>query len=314
MQKILAIPILILSIGLSGCTTARFGVGKPSSLLSKNDRVVDLTWTLFLAASEFCPFDVEPAYGFSLERQHDGGNVHPPATSTLVISAVVPGLPAQRQGLPVGAVVLAVNDEPVEQLDPEEVLKKAKRAALAKIEPLSVRVRYNGRVEEFNLESVRVCRYEVAIIDADTINAYSDGRRITLTRGVLEFVSNDDELSFVLAHEIAHNILQHPAVFKFNQTLESFLRAVGPESDGSKSLEARQGFEIEADKLALYIMARAGRDLEAALSLMARLNAREPDFEPRTYSGAHPPTRTRWGMMEETIREIEKNPSATHQH
>ena len=229
----------------------------------------------------------------------------PQPTPALVVSAVVPGLPAQRKGLPVGAIVLAVNDEPVEQLNPEEVLAKAKRAALAKIEPLSVRVRYNESVQEFNLESVRVCRYQVAVIDTDTINAYSDGHRITLTRGVLKFVANEDELSFVLAHEIAHNVLQHAEVFRLNQTLEDFLRAVGPGSESRHSLEARQRFEIEADRLALHIMSRADKNLGAALSLMARLNVREPDFEARRYSGAHPSTSTRLRTMEETIQEIQ---------
>ena len=52
--------------------------------------------------------------------------------------------------------------------------------------------------------------YRFAILDTDTINAYScPGGYIFITKGLLDIVDNEAELAAVLGHEIAHVTLKH---------------------------------------------------------------------------------------------------------
>jgi predicted Zn-dependent protease len=42
------------------------------------------------------------------------------------------------------------------------------------------------------------------------MNAYADGARIMVTRGMIAATKGDDELAYVLARTMAHNILEPP--------------------------------------------------------------------------------------------------------
>lgn len=81
----------------------------------------------------------------------------------------------------------------------------------------------------------------------------SDGRRVGISAEMLDYVASDDELALVLAHELAHNILGH------NKGVPSF-RVAGEDRSGP----AKKSREMEADRWALYLMARAGYDVSVA--------------------------------------------------
>lgn len=51
--------------------------------------------------------------------------------------------------------------------------------------------------------------YELILIDAKEVNAFTAGGKVFLFRGMYEFVKSDDELASVLAHEIQHNERGH---------------------------------------------------------------------------------------------------------
>ena len=51
--------------------------------------------------------------------------------------------------------------------------------------------------------------YELMLIDDDIVNAFTAGGKVFVTKGMMEFVENDDELAVVLGHEIYHNELGH---------------------------------------------------------------------------------------------------------
>ena len=51
--------------------------------------------------------------------------------------------------------------------------------------------------------------YVVELIEDEAVNAATDGDRIYVARGLLDFAANDGEVAAVLAHEIAHGLLDH---------------------------------------------------------------------------------------------------------
>jgi predicted Zn-dependent protease len=92
-----------------------------------------------------------------------------------------------------------------------------------------------------------------------TKDAGADGERVRVTSGLIAFLVNDDELAAVAAHELAHNQLGHPALL-----------------DGLKKGRAKalRTTEIEADQLAIWLLANAGYDPRAAVRMWQRLGPR----------------------------------------
>ncbi len=98
------------------------------------------------------------------------------------------------------------------------------------------------------------CSYDARVrIDARP-NAYANGETIFVTTGLLDIIK-DLPLSLVIAHEMAHNVLGH----------------VGEDISSTR--------EQEADRWALFLLARAGLDYEAAIS--DPVSARAPHGQPK---------------------------------
>lgn len=127
----------------------------------------------------------------------------------------------------------------------------------------------------------------LGVLDAPELNALAlPGRAILVTRGLLDEV-DDDELAFVLAHELAH--LDHRDNLRAlgrGAVLAAALSLLGFEGGGSPAdlaeLAARvsltrfsRGREEAADAAAVRRLLARGLDGAAATRLLERLRARE---------------------------------------
>jgi len=108
-------------------------------------------------------------------------------------------------------------------------------------------------------------RVSVTLLDSDRVNAAAlpDGR-IMVTRGLLALARSEAELASVLAHEVGHVVAGHAGQ-----------RAARPA--GMAGAPGRAAFdraqELEADRIGISGMARAGYDPAAAVAFLARLDA-----------------------------------------
>jgi predicted Zn-dependent protease len=59
------------------------------------------------------------------------------------------------------------------------------------------------------IDSPRGFKYKYYLIDANEVNAFTAGGKIFVYKGILNQITNDDELACVLGHEIYHNELGH---------------------------------------------------------------------------------------------------------
>lgn len=102
-------------------------------------------------------------------------------------------------------------------------------------------------------------------------NAVTNGytRQITVYSGLLPYVENDDELAYVLAHEIAHDLDFHGGYLKY--TAMKF---------NSKK------YELKADIKAVDMMVKAGYNPIAAITMGNKIFA-EPIFD-WGFTYAHP--------------------------
>ena len=213
--------------------------------------------------------------------------------STPTVVFVHAGSAAARAGLVPGDALLSINAHAIA----DTVTARASRSRLVQIErnvPVrSVRVRRNGRPIDLTLTPERGCPSHFLISREGGLRGVSsDGRNVGVSAEMLEYVrTNDDELALVLAHELAHNILGHnkgsPAT-----------RAAGEDRSG----RSKKSREAEADRWALYLMARAGYDVGAAPGFWRR-------WGPKTSfgifsSGSHPGWRERAAAAEAEVAGI----------
>ncbi len=161
-------------------------------------------------------------------------------------------------------------------------------------------------------------QYTFKILDTDEVNAVScPGGFVYVTKGIISILT-EDELSFVLGHEIAHVALSHGlkqarqnAYTKIGLASLANIINKGKSSKGSEtaislaSTVLASGYsradETEADKAACrYISKGLGKNPRAGISLMQKLkntNKQMPGFL-NALIGSHP-------LTEERIKDIE---------
>lgn len=159
------------------------------------------------------------------------------------------------------------------------------------------------------------CEFSIEVnAEAKGINAFADGRRVVMGPTMFEFAGNDTHVAFVLAHELAHNIMKHPQGGAQNATIGAILgtvldAAVGGTGGAFGQLGARAAqlqyspsFETEADYIGLYILARAGYRIEEAPNFWRAMSQYDPQG---IYArSTHPTNAERFVVMRKTINEI----------
>ncbi len=154
------------------------------------------------------------------------------------------------------------------------------------------------------VDSTRTWRF--GILDTDAVNAFAaPGGVVLVTAGLLRQLSSEDELAAVLAHEIAHVTREHhyQVILRARQS-ESVVRGLRPDpglSRASAQLYTRgleRASEHEADLVGVQLLARAGYDPAAFLSVLEKLDTLGT-ADPRValFASTHPPARERMDYL-----------------
>lgn len=180
-----------------------------------------------------------------------------------------------------------VSDEEVTKLSKqqfEELKARSRlvrdRATVERVERIAYRI-----IDQIPWWEVPLAEWEIIIIDnPNTINAFAmAGGKIGVYTGLLQMVENDEQLAFVLAHEIAHVTSRHvherlsqemlreaggiglgaASVVQGGLTIYSIYSLYGL-SSGVASLSFNREKEREADYVGLILMAKAGYNPEQA--------------------------------------------------
>jgi predicted Zn-dependent protease len=271
-------------------------------------RLLDVAYPLLIAAAEGCPFDQELTYGFLLQNEAGAAQaVQNPTQGRAVVAYVHSHLPAAQAGLSVGDIILQVNTVDVAGESADNVGGMIGRMTRAKVQPLQCEILQAGRHRTVTMSAIPACHYSMQVLNSAMINGVTDGRRIGVTSGALQFFLSDDELGWVVAHEIAHNILSHVQNAKLQAMLRTFLAARGEVPGSMATMSPRPSLESQADYVGAYLMARAGYDLSAIKRVwerLARLEVRQ-NGQAQGLNQTHPPTTERLTALEVTIQEIQ---------
>jgi predicted Zn-dependent protease len=270
-------------------------------------RLHDVAFPLLVAAADWCSVDQEPTYGFllkdeeTLQIQGEEG-----AGSSVSVAYVHPRLPAASAGLRLGDQLISVNERTVRGIRAEEVSEWIRRMTIARIQPLQLEIARGGSHQILNLWAVPSCQFSVQLLETNQINGIADGRRVGVTTGAMRFVRSDDELAWLLAHEIAHNVLSHSQNAQLRVMLNAFLGATVGASATVPASVPRRSLEAQADYVGAFIMARAGYDVQAIKQFWRRMESLRSRENTPEMDVSHPTTDERLASFEITLKEIQE--------
>jgi len=216
----------------------------------------------------------------------------------LGIMAMAANGPAERAGLRPNDVITGLDDHPLPPPGnaPQPPNQGWSAALTAAFEDGVARVdilRGDARMT-LTVQGERGCATVFQGAPRQSRNANADGVTVNVNVGLIGYVRDDDELAAVMAHEFAHNILRHRDRLNAAHVSRGVL-GVG------RGVSSIRQTEIEADRLSVYLMERAGYDPEAAVRFWSRYGPHPLNF---LRSRDHPGWRERVALMQAEIAKI----------
>lgn len=283
-----------------------------AALTDLDQRVARVAWRLSQANAALCP-TVRLSAGWALHsaRQYSP-ELRPHAVARFGLRGDLPGVvvappgsPAESAGLRAGDLMLAVNAAP---LSPGETAGPARwngletnirtlDAALAQ-GAATVTVERDDQTLDLEIHPRRACGYEVQLDPSDELNARADGRRLFISTALAGFAQDDDELAVILGHELAHHVLGHRP-WKDSGGAARRANESAWQAEGGSG-----GAEQQADRVGLWLAARAGYDPAVAAPFWRRFGA--SNWRVRFPQIGHASAGARAAALEAVQREIEE--------
>ncbi|MFM8466643.1 MAG: M48 family metalloprotease [Oxalobacteraceae bacterium] len=295
------------------------------ALMTRQARVYRIAAPLITKNAVLCRTQARPLLGFTAKNVHSYPSELAGAARQLLalderlqVMQVLDGSGAQKAGMIRGDILQTIQDIPIpEGAQAESDTAKLLAPVLKNLADIRVRVLRRGQAVDLQVPLTLACAFAIDIGNAPNINAYADGRRIMLTRGLLDALPADDDVAVIIARELAHNVLQHARQLQQTATIASVidkLLALKPEpasyagSSGIKPLTDKM--DQEADRLAMFMLARAGYDPLALSKLSQRLADTTPANQMNSYSALHPWTEERRQFAQAAAKELRQKQKA----
>jgi predicted Zn-dependent protease len=136
----------------------------------------------------------------------------------------------------------------------------------------------------------------VELAPGNAINANANGLVAQISGRLVNWVESEDELALVIAHEMSHNLLDHPKRLSEKSALSGLATSLG------LSGRAQRQMELEADRMGIIMAARAGYNYKIAPDFWARLNSNAPLAA--FLATTHPTTRARRDNAQRVVDEL----------
>lgn len=279
------------------------------SLTDLDQRVAGVGFRLSVANADLCPA-VRNSAGWLLHAASQySPELRPHAVARLGLDGDLPGVlavpagsAAALAGLRQGDLIVTVNGAALARgIDRRAAAFEGLEANLDRLDqalargPVRLTYRRDGHDHPAVVAPQRACGYDVQLDPSDDLNARADGKRLFITTAMAGFAATDDELAIILGHELAHHVLEHrnwhgaEARGRQTQTVPALSDAPG-------------GAERQADRVGLYLAARAGFDTAIAPAFWRRFGAY--NWRVRYPQWGHPSAEARARALETVQAEI----------
>lgn len=294
------------------------------TITAQQDRLYRIAAPLLVNNTPLCKGSVRNLIGFSAKTKYSYSEDYVSAATALgleerlQVTGVLNNSGAARAGVKRGDILTTVQDQPMPQGP------NAERQAASVLGPLvgsrsSVKLGLirSGSPLTVTVPLTQACGFGIELGNVDNITAYADGRRVLVTRGMLNFARNDTEVAYVLAKELASNALGHPGRQQMNATVGGIIdnmTRVTPDLSmlsGTAGVKAMpQELDAAADTLSLYMLVRAGYSIDGAAAFWQRLADQYPASVLNSYTAIHPATAYRIAAIRKTADEIKAKQAA----
>ena len=294
-------------------------------IVAQQDRLYRVAAPLLVNNTDLCKGNARNLLGFTAKSKYSFSDELSEAAQQLYgmddrlqVMGVLAGSGAARSGIRVGDKLYMVEGKPV---PPGPTAERQAATMLAPLITSGTSARLtmlrNGAPVQVTVPFTRACAYSIELGNADNVNAYNDGRRVLITRGMMNFATSDNELAYVLAKEMAHNSLNHARLQRTTGTagaiIDNLIR-IRPDMSAMAGMSGMkpmpQTMDAAADTLSLYMVARAGYDIGAATRFWERLASQYPPSTLNSYTALHPATSYRLSVMDKIVADVRSKQAA----
>jgi hypothetical protein len=290
-----------------------------SQMVALQDRLYRVAGPLLINNADLCKEQARNLLGFTAKNKFSYPGPYADAAQAVLgygerlqVSTVLTGSGAARADLRKGDGLIAAEGQPLPTgPDAETDAAGVLGPLVGKRSTLKMTIARGLGNLVLNVPITRACAFRVELGNADNVNSYADGQRLMLTRGMIDFAQTDAAIAYVMAKDMAHNMLGHAEKQRSSATLGSIidnLVAVQPDltmlvgSAGVKPMPRR--LDAAADRLAIYLLARAGYDIDQAAAFWQRLASRYPATVSNGHTASHPATAYRISAINKAVAEV----------
>lgn len=283
---------------------------------AQQDRLSTLAAPLLLKNADICKPKSQETLGATVQTRH----AYSPRLAELAqselglderlrIVSIMPGSGAEKAGLQRGDILLqAANRKLPSGPSADRDAAKLMQTMMQGRSSLKLLVLRGSEQLAFDVPRMSACAVSVKLGDSDAINSYADGRRVLITRGMVNYAQSDAELSYAIAKEIAHAVLMRPVRADMQAAIDR-LSVLGGARNAAGSMAPLKPYlpvmDATADKFALYLLARAGHDIDGVLPFWKRLAGDYPASVPDGHTALHPSSNYRFSVMRAVGKVIE---------
>lgn len=289
-------------------------------------RIHAITYKILKVNAELCEDNVRKGSGiYAVNKYFFKKDYRPLLKKALGIAdgikvlGVAPGSAGERAGVREGDFLTSLNGWTIPEGKDALAKLSEKFKEISKTDgDLLLTLKRGEKYQTVSFRPDTVCKYGYAAAEGGNVNAFADGERIMIEGGMMRFVESDMELATVIGHEIAHNMLDHIPKKIGNQAIglvfDILFAGLGVNTQGLFGKIGGQAFsqefESEADYVGLYLMARAGYEIDKAPYLWRRMALNHPGNIKTNLLSTHPATPQRFLGLEKTVEEIKAKQAA----
>ncbi len=290
--------------------------------VANQEKLYRIAAPLLVKNAPLCKSATRHIMGFTAKNQYSYSSELAPSANKifklddrLQVISVLEGGGAERAGIKRGDIFLKAQNQTIPTgINAETETARLLSTLMSHSANLPISVERNRLIYNFNIPLTLACAFNIELGNSDVIHAFNDGRRILITRGMLEVLSSDAELASILARELAHSALKHSATLQMTTSVASAIDALLPvlRNNGvdtvAKDLKAMPAnLDQAADRVAIAMLVRAGYEPEQLPITLQKLAAIKNNEK---YTAAHPLTSERIKLMQEIIVQVKQKPSA----
>ena len=285
-----------------------------ASMASASRKLHDIAWPIMKANIDVCINSRINAFGLMVADLNDlqpslkpsflsaSPNVlendNSPSNLPMIVS-VANGSPANNVNIMAGDFIVSIDNKLVNYKNYKTLLIQA-----AKQGRLKIGIRRLNKDLIYSLNSQLICGYPVQPMISPIPNAYADGSKIYITIATLDFVKDDQEIAFLISHELAHNIVHYNG--KGLNEIEAKPISINdkPSLQSVSDLFILQSGtkETEADLLGIEYAIKAGVSQDKVANYFRRLSIYMPQLMDESIFRMHPGNAKRVADIERKLK------------